>query len=325
MKGVNLGTWLVLERWLIPSVFEGTDAEDEYTFMQQPGAKERITTHRETFITEEDWQWLARNGIEFVRLPVGYWVLKSDPPFINAKKQLDWAFEMAEKYSIKILLDIHGIKGSQNGEMHSGKMGKVDWWKYRYESLDTLMDIAKRYRNSTALWGVEIVNEPKAWGNYFKLLWYYREAYKRLQTVLNPGTYTVFHDGFVAPLFSGALWQKKDYPVAMDSHYYQVFSKILVRMTPEKYDAVRGILFKLLIATAQWSQPVIIGEWSSVLPQPMFKRTPQETHFAMLIDTVARQQQMYQAAMATAFWNYKAEGRGMYHYRSLIEDNPRTP
>ncbi|MDY5113881.1 MAG: hypothetical protein SPE66_09255 [Bilifractor sp.] len=27
--GVNLGNWLVLEKWMSPEMFDGTDAEDE--------------------------------------------------------------------------------------------------------------------------------------------------------------------------------------------------------------------------------------------------------------------------------------------------------
>ena len=30
VKGVNLGNWLVLEKWMSPELFEGTTAEDEY-------------------------------------------------------------------------------------------------------------------------------------------------------------------------------------------------------------------------------------------------------------------------------------------------------
>ena len=29
IRGVNLGNWLVLERWMEPELFRGTDAEDE--------------------------------------------------------------------------------------------------------------------------------------------------------------------------------------------------------------------------------------------------------------------------------------------------------
>ena len=30
VKGVNLGNWLVLEKWMSPALFAGTTAEDEY-------------------------------------------------------------------------------------------------------------------------------------------------------------------------------------------------------------------------------------------------------------------------------------------------------
>jgi glucan 1,3-beta-glucosidase len=29
LKGVNLGNWLVLEKWMSPQLFAGTSAEDE--------------------------------------------------------------------------------------------------------------------------------------------------------------------------------------------------------------------------------------------------------------------------------------------------------
>ncbi len=29
IRGANLGNWLVLEKWMSPFIFDGTDAEDE--------------------------------------------------------------------------------------------------------------------------------------------------------------------------------------------------------------------------------------------------------------------------------------------------------
>ena len=31
LRGVNLGSWLVLEKWMVPSLFEGLAATDETT------------------------------------------------------------------------------------------------------------------------------------------------------------------------------------------------------------------------------------------------------------------------------------------------------
>ena len=36
VKGVNLGNWLVLEKWMSPALFAGTTAEDEYYLPMYP-------------------------------------------------------------------------------------------------------------------------------------------------------------------------------------------------------------------------------------------------------------------------------------------------
>lgn len=40
VKGVNLGNWLVLEKWMNPALFAGTTAEDEY-WLQDSCQKKR--------------------------------------------------------------------------------------------------------------------------------------------------------------------------------------------------------------------------------------------------------------------------------------------
>ena len=60
LRGVNLGGWLVLEKWMTPDTYDGTDAEDEYNLCLALGdkAKSRLDGHRETFITASDFQWI---------------------------------------------------------------------------------------------------------------------------------------------------------------------------------------------------------------------------------------------------------------------------
>jgi glucan 1,3-beta-glucosidase len=51
-----------------------------------------------------------------VRLPIGDWTLEPYGPYIGcmdgAKEKIDWMFEVCRKYDIKILLDVHCVKGS---------------------------------------------------------------------------------------------------------------------------------------------------------------------------------------------------------------------
>ena len=108
---------------MTPSLFAGTDAIDEYTFMATPDAAERLRRHHETWITEQDFAWLAGHGVQLVRLPVGHWVLADDPPYLGAPELLDAAMEWAAAYGLKVLLDLHAVSGSQNGQDHSGRVG----------------------------------------------------------------------------------------------------------------------------------------------------------------------------------------------------------
>ena len=49
IKGVNLGNWLVLEKWMSPHLFDGTTAEDEYylpTQLPKEVYEARMLIHR---------------------------------------------------------------------------------------------------------------------------------------------------------------------------------------------------------------------------------------------------------------------------------------
>jgi glucan 1,3-beta-glucosidase len=322
IRGVNLGGWLVLEKWMTPSLFAGTTARDEYTFMQTPGAAEKIEQHRQTFITEADFAWLKDNGVNAVRIPIGYWIFEGDGPFTAAVQYLDWAVQMADKYQLKVLIDLHGLQGSQNGNDHSGRIGRSAWYDHadcREASIVTLETIAKRYYDQPAVWGIEVINEPKPKLVQRTLRRFYQEAYDRLCAVARPGTVIVFHDAFRPRRLSGALKARAKYPVVMDIHWYQFGS---VWRTWEKLENyfVRIMKRPRLVRKLQRKQPVIIGEWSLVLTDKMLdgrKRYDAQaafkTHGMVQLDA-------YERALGWFYWTYKTEGRGIWHFRSLIED-----
>ena len=63
LRGVNLGAWLVLEQWMVPDVFNGTNATDQWSFDQTPGAAAKLRKHWDTYITEQDIAKLSSWGI----------------------------------------------------------------------------------------------------------------------------------------------------------------------------------------------------------------------------------------------------------------------
>lgn len=320
LVGVNLGGWLVLEKWLTPSVFEGMSATDEWGLGQTVTGRKRIRVHRRSFIQETDFQWLRDNHVSFVRLPVPYWAVIDATQYVSAKKEVAWAMKMAEKYDIKVLLDLHAVPGGQNMGDHSGKKGQMEWFDskvYQDQTIEILERLARTYGNSPALWGIEIMNEPESKGYVWQLRRFYRRAYTTLKKTLRPGIYTVFHDGFRPFLLTGSLWPKKRFPVAMDIHWYAfTFDQA---KTFEVYLHYSRWSRRLMLALLRLSQPLIIGEWSSVLPQRFFDRTPKSQHMELLKQNSDMQHDTYRHTKATAYWNYKAEGEGMWNFRSLVE------
>ena len=53
-----------------------------------------------------------------VRIPIGYWAFEVDPgePYIQGQLQyLQNAIAWAGNYNLKVIVDLHGVPGSQNG------------------------------------------------------------------------------------------------------------------------------------------------------------------------------------------------------------------
>ena len=166
IKGVNLGNWLVLEKWMSPGLFAGTTAEDEYylpTQLPRDVYEARIRTHRAEYITERDFTRIKAMGMNTVRIPVPYFIFGDREPFIGCVEELDRAFCWAERYGLKILVDLHTAPDSQNGFDNGGISGVCKWSQEPEEvefELTVLERLAQRYGKREGLWGIEVINEP---------------------------------------------------------------------------------------------------------------------------------------------------------------------
>lgn len=322
LRGVNLGGWLLLERWMTPTLFAETSAKDEFTFMQMPGAAEKVAQHHKTFITEEDFHWLAEHGINAVRIPIGYWAFGDVPPFAGSIDRLDWAVKMAAKYNLKVLLCLHGAPGSQNGKDHSGRIGESAWFRlseHRERTIQFLERLAVHYADEPAIWGIELLNEPKFGLLHFRLRRFYREAYQRLTKVARPGTRIVFHDAFTPRLLSGAIMERPDFPVVMDVHWYQ-FGNVRERFEPLAHYFKRVGRRVGLIHHLERRQPIIVGEWSVVLSGNVLAKRGGLSEAEAVRRHAALQVGVYAQALGWFYWTYKTERRGIWHFRSQVEE-----
>ncbi len=166
IKGINLGNWLVLEKWIMPALFSGTDAEDETFLCRKLDPEEKLRryrTHRDTWITEDDFRQIAQAGFNTIRIPVPWFLFDETGDFVPCSEYLDRAFDWAEKYDLRLFLDLHTVPGGQNGTDNSGLCGVCTWStreEYRKKTLDVLEKIALRYGKRPSLWGIEPINEP---------------------------------------------------------------------------------------------------------------------------------------------------------------------
>lgn len=323
LRGVNFGGWLVLERWMTPRVFEGIDARDHYELMQHPEGAERIARHIREFITEEDFIWLRDHRIDAVRIPIGYWILDGDDPYLPCIEALDWAIEMGRRYSIKVLICLHGAPGSQNGKGHSGRIGRAGWYRrreYRERTIEILERLAVRYRESSSAWGLELLNEPKFGILQWRLKHFYRQAYRRISRLARPGMYVIFHDAFTPRLMSNALWPHQGNPIAMDIHWYHFVWPLHAIIPVAWYEKFLLPLHRRVQARLSWWQPVIIGEWSAVLSGHALRRYPPEDHEAMMDRHAALQLVTYDNTLAWFYWSYRHEGGGIWNFRSMVDD-----
>jgi glucan 1,3-beta-glucosidase len=284
IRGVHLGGWLVLEKPFVPHLFEGLDAVDDTTFCLELGpeiAREKLRDHWESFITEEDFQWLAEKGINGVRIPVGHWLF--GPPYPYHPKYgdvehpypeggiefLDRAFKWAARKGIHIQISLHAAPGGQNGWENNGMIGVMDWHTkpdYIEYSLDFVERLAARYKAEPALHSILVLNAPH-WDIPTSILTdYTKRSYERIRNHCgSKDVAVVFHEGFRdASEYTEWLQHAGFRNTVYDIHRYQCFA-------PHECD--RGALERIKHVTSEWSQdirnletqlglPVSIGEWS---------------------------------------------------------------
>ena len=290
IKGVNLGNWLVLEKWMLPELFEGTGVEDEVWLnrkMNPAELKEKMKEHRDTFITEQDFAFIKEQGIWLLRIPVPYFIFGDRPPFNGCVEYLDKAFDWAEKYGLQILIDLHTVPGSQNGYDNGGLTGVCKWCKNPEEvefALTVLERLAKRYGQREGLYGIEVLNEPISFlvyatapstgkavdkeeakgSGYVPLPFlenFYRNAYRRLRKILPENKTIVFHDGFRLRHWGKFFRKEHMKNVVLDTHIY-IFA--MESFVPIHMPWVYQIYIKSqqrLIERIQRDVPVVVGEW----------------------------------------------------------------
>jgi glucan 1,3-beta-glucosidase len=281
--GVNIGGWLVLEEWIVPSLFQQVGNNrivDEWTWGQYGGSTTLLQNHWDTWLTQTDLKNLKNAGITHIRIPIGYWIvcteqeLKSyNEPYITGSwPYLTRAIGWAQSIGLKVLIDLHGAPGSQNGFDNSGHAGGANWGTG--DTVSRTLTYIQRVAQGIVAWesnsttagvvvGLELVNEPAPWlvsGGINTIRSYYIQAYPLVRKYLSAAKYWVVIQQAFQTDWQNFMPSPTYQNVYLDMHIYHAFSPIPPNWTQTEQITATCTGDKNSV-TSQ-TLPSFTGEWS---------------------------------------------------------------
>lgn len=261
---------------------------------------------------------------------------------------MDKAFEWAEQYNLKILVDLHTVPGSQNGMDNGGICGLCTWHLQEENitlTLDILVALAKRYCDSKALFGIEPVNEPidektfkgimhtmdKRYNSNIEksqavptefLKAFYKTVYDVLTPILKDSQKIVFHDGFRLHEWNHFM-PRKDYPnVWFDTHMYLNFAKYELKQK-ESSDYITYIYekFSPALQEAEKYHPVIVGEWTIAHSPKDCELMTKESCNHYYRGSASLQEMVFSHAHGWMYFNYRVldTSRMLWDFTNVVE------
>jgi glucan 1,3-beta-glucosidase len=328
LKGVNLGGWLVLERWLSRSLFDHYNAKSEpelYNNLKNNFSE--LTKHYENYVNEGDFIYLKEHGINSIRLPISYGVFGDFKPIPQTIKYVDFAMEYARKHNIQVLLDLHSVPGGQNGWEVGGKQGSFSWHTDKQNinsTLKIISQIAKRYKKYENLYGIELVNEPNPKIPLSVLKKFYIEGYKAIREHCSAGVAVVISDSFRPKEWNHFMVGPNYSNVVLDMHMYQCFAQHEKKLTMLEHFNLTCVDWVNLISHVQQNRSAICGEWSLALDNQSFEwLTPEEKRLAIK-DYGKVQLETFEDLSGWFYWTYKLPYASAWNFRHCIESNLLT-
>lgn len=180
------------------------------------------------------------SGLNTVRIPIGYWAFDIQAPESYTGGQLPYLLQAVAwcgKHNLKVIVDLHGSPGSQNGFDNSGRRGPITWFtSASYVSrtvtvISTLSNLLNAPAYQGTITSIEVLNEPAGFFSA-QLVAVYKTFLKAVYPVVrNPSSGNnspiglSFHDAFQpysswAGFFPGPQYTN----VQLDTHAYAVFS-----------------------------------------------------------------------------------------------------
>ncbi|KIY50259.1 glycoside hydrolase [Fistulina hepatica ATCC 64428] len=332
-RGVNLGSWFVLERWIADAPFRGAaePGQSDLDVARGSNAKQILEEHWDNWVTEGDWQWISGRGFNAVRIPLGYYHLCGADPsvlektdfadyydvFCGAWARVTNAIVSANRYGLGVLIDLHAAPGKQNNDSHGGTSHPPAFFKHRHHQthtihvLRTLLISVNQFCQSQSpplcnVIGIELLNEPHPPSDDALRSWY-ASAISELSRV-DPHM----------PLYIGECWRPHVYAdfvktlnvpnmVVLDHHLYRCFTGEDIQTSAMQHaralaDPGGGTRQTL----GNIHSGVVVGEWSGALnPGSLLGEHDEKGHF------IRAQLDLFENTCAGSFfWTLKKQHPG---------------
>lgn len=337
IRGVNLGNWLVLERWMSASPLWTTGAQDDRGLVDAYPPSELdalLEGHRQTYITAQTFDWLACHGVNLVRIPVPYHLFGTahHRPCVE---YLDRAMDLAQQTGLGVLIDLHTVPQSQNGFDNGGYLDRCAWHKdpARIDFvLGVLEHVARRYAGHVALWGIEPLNEPASWPVFLSnmhrhrkgLSWlgtsapmprrllkqFYLRCYHVLRPIVGSDVAIVLHDRFELGHWDRFMPADRYPNVWLDTHRYLCFCDGRLRQkTLGDYLALLGRQAHKLRRAAE-HHPILVGEWCLGNHSPELAALDEEGRRIWYRTLADAQLATWDGVGGSCFWSLRVDGPG---------------
>ncbi|NLR10183.1 MULTISPECIES: glycoside hydrolase family 5 protein [Lactobacillaceae] len=270
LRGLGIGTWLNIEHFMIgmPGPQSMILKSIDRAYGDGKG-HEFLDAYIDSFVNEDDFKFLKKLGVNFLRVPINYRLFMDDNTlefkefgFAKVQRLLDYC----EKYHIFCMLDMHTAPGGQNPDWHSdNRTGVPQFWEFkalRNQLITVWGEIAKRFGQSYSyLLGYDLLNEP-AMATWDTMNEYFQDVVARIRE--NDVNHAVILESdHFAMDFSG-LKDIKDDKLIVSFHYYPTVWKqnLLDRdlsRTERKQEFDNGLV-DLLSTMHDLHHPLICGE-----------------------------------------------------------------
>ncbi|KAF8589811.1 glycoside hydrolase family 5 protein [Ramaria rubella] len=263
VRGVNLGGWFVLEPWITPSFFMETNNDavvDEFTLGQLTDyntTQQMLVNHWTTWYTEDDFAAISAAGLNFVRIPLGYWSIPTNESVAPYHPGAYPYFTQALRWA-----------RSQNGYDNSGQSTSNPVWGLNPQNVSRTLDLigflAKDIGDMVD--AIELVNEPAGfrpspWPETIRSFW--QSGYDVVRDVAGVNVTVVIEDAFLGVQnWEGFLTGPAASNVLMDVHEYQIFDNDELAFTQAEHISSACTIGPPLANFSSTNIWTVIGEWS---------------------------------------------------------------